>query len=84
MRENSVAPTSFWLADRGTQTPNWRRPISACHFARRLHDTGRVGWWILIAFVPLIGGIWLLILMVLEGNSGDNAYGPPPRRTPEG
>lgn len=32
---------------------------------RRLHDTNRSGWWILIAFVPLIGGIWLLVLTLL-------------------
>jgi len=32
---------------------------------RRLHDTGRSGWWFFIMFVPLIGGIWFFILMVL-------------------
>jgi len=32
---------------------------------RRLHDTGRSGWWVLISFLPIIGGIWLLILLVL-------------------
>lgn len=45
---------------------------------RRLHDTSRSGWWILIAFVPLIGGIWLLVLMVLDSH-GDNIYGPSPK-----
>ena len=30
---------------------------------RRLHDTGNSGWMILISFIPLIGGIWLLVLM---------------------
>lgn len=29
---------------------------------RRLHDSGRSGWWIFIALIPIIGGIWLLIL----------------------
>src|SRR5690606_37570519 len=28
---------------------------------RRLHDIGKSGWWILISFIPLIGGIWLII-----------------------
>ena len=37
---------------------------------RRLHDTGRSGWWWLIQFVPLIGSIWLLILTILP--SKDN------------
>lgn len=32
---------------------------------RRLHDTNRSGWWILISIVPLIGNIWFFILMVL-------------------
>ena len=31
---------------------------------RRLHDVGKSGWWILISLIPIIGGIWLLILTV--------------------
>ena len=46
---------------------------------RRLHDTGRSGWWLLIGLIPVIGGIWLLVLMVLNGNPGDNKYGPDPK-----
>jgi uncharacterized membrane protein YhaH (DUF805 family) len=46
---------------------------------RRLHDTDRSGWWFLIGFVPLIGGIWLLVLLVLEGTSGENQYGADPK-----
>lgn len=46
---------------------------------RRLHDTDRTGWWILLAFIPLIGGIWLLILFVLDSTPGDNKYGPNPQ-----
>ena len=45
---------------------------------RRLHDTGRSGWWILISLIPFVGGIILLIFMILESNAGMNAYGPPP------
>lgn len=33
---------------------------------RRLHDTGRSGWFVLIALIPIIGGIWLLVLMCLD------------------
>jgi uncharacterized membrane protein YhaH (DUF805 family) len=47
---------------------------------RRLHDTGRSGAWYFIAFIPFIGGIWLLILALLEGQQGANAYGPDPRQ----
>jgi uncharacterized membrane protein YhaH (DUF805 family) len=46
---------------------------------RRLHDTGRSGWWILISLVPVIGWIVLLVFMVLEGHPGDNEYGPDPK-----
>lgn len=46
---------------------------------RRLHDTGRTGWWILIAFVPFIGALVLLVFMVLEGQSGGNEYGTDPK-----
>ncbi|WP_017461830.1 DUF805 domain-containing protein [Dyella ginsengisoli] len=47
---------------------------------RRLHDTDRSGWWILIGLIPLIGTIWLLVLMVLEGTQGSNQYGPDPKQ----
>ena len=50
-------------------------------YVRRLHDSGRTGWWMLIAFIPLIGFLVLLIFMLLEGNPGDNEYGPPPAAT---
>ncbi len=45
---------------------------------RRLHDGGRSGWWYFITLVPLIGGIWLLVLLILEGDAGPNEYGPNP------
>ncbi|HUB18058.1 MAG TPA: DUF805 domain-containing protein [Acidobacteriaceae bacterium] len=46
---------------------------------RRLHDTNKSGWWILIAFVPLVGGIILLVLMAIEGDPSNNLYGPNPK-----
>ena len=46
---------------------------------RRLHDTGRTGWWILIGLIPVIGGIVLLIFMVLDSEPGVNEYGPNPK-----
>jgi uncharacterized membrane protein YhaH (DUF805 family) len=46
---------------------------------RRLHDTDRSGWWLLILFIPLIGAIWLLVLMVIDGTPGENQYGPDPK-----
>jgi uncharacterized membrane protein YhaH (DUF805 family) len=46
---------------------------------RRLHDTDRSGWWLLIGIVPLIGDIVLLIFFVLDGTPGDNRFGPNPK-----
>lgn len=46
---------------------------------RRLHDTNRTAWWLLIAFVPLIGAIVLLVFMFLEGTPGPNDYGRDPK-----
>lgn len=46
---------------------------------RRLHDTGRTGWWWLISFVPLIGFVVLLVFFVQDGQPGSNAYGPNPK-----
>ncbi|MFC8174337.1 DUF805 domain-containing protein [Streptomyces sp. NPDC057242] len=49
---------------------------------RRLHDTGRSGWWILIALVPFVGFIVLLVFNCLEGEQQQNAYGPNPKLAP--
>lgn len=47
---------------------------------RRLHDTDRSGWWILIGLIPLIGAIVLLVFMCLDGNRGDNRFGADPKQ----
>jgi uncharacterized membrane protein YhaH (DUF805 family) len=49
---------------------------------RRLHDTDKSGWWILIGLIPLVGFIVLLVLFVMEGTPGSNRYGPPPPNQP--
>ena len=36
---------------------------------RRLHDTGRSGWWFLIQYVPVVGPIWLLVLLARKGET---------------
>jgi uncharacterized membrane protein YhaH (DUF805 family) len=45
---------------------------------RRLHDTGRSGWWQLISLVPIVGAIILIVLCALPGQAQANSYGPPP------
>jgi len=46
--------------------------------ARRLHDTDRSGWWLLLGFVPF-AGIILLVFFVIEGTRGPNKFGPDPK-----
>lgn len=46
---------------------------------RRMHDTGRSGWWLLINFVPFIGGIWFFVLTVLDSKAESNEWGPSPK-----
>ena len=46
---------------------------------RRLHDTDRTGWWILINLVPIVGSIVLLVFYVLDGTPGQNRFGPNPK-----
>ncbi|HBS50597.1 MAG TPA: DUF805 domain-containing protein [Rhodobacteraceae bacterium] len=47
--------------------------------ARRLHDTGRSGWWLLLGLIPLVGFLVLLFFFVQPGDEATNEYGPPPR-----
>lgn len=47
-------------------------------FIRRLHDTSRSGWWILLGFIPVIGALVLLIFTVLPSQPGHNQYGASP------
>jgi len=46
---------------------------------RRLHDTGRSGWWLFIGLIPFIGGIIIFIFMVGGSQEGTNQYGPSPK-----
>ncbi len=45
--------------------------------ARRLHDRGRSGWWLLIGLVPVLGHI-LLLIWFCQPSEGDNRFGPSP------
>ena len=42
---------------------------------RRLHDTDRSGWWLLLSFIPIFGTLALLYFMVLRGTEGSNRFG---------
>src|SRR3546814_7133710 len=43
---------------------------------RRLHDTDRSGWWMLLSLIPLTGSLILLIFFVMGGTRGPNRFGP--------
>lgn len=47
--------------------------------ARRLHDTGRSGWWQLLFLIPIVGIIILIVFWVQDSRFGDNQYGPNPK-----
>ncbi|WP_028113236.1 DUF805 domain-containing protein [Ferrimonas kyonanensis] len=48
---------------------------------RRLHDTDRSGWWLLLLLIPIVGVIVLLVFMALSGQHGANEYGGDPRQS---
>jgi uncharacterized membrane protein YhaH (DUF805 family) len=46
---------------------------------RRFHDQDKSGWFVLLALIPLVGGLIVLVFMCLEGTRGPNQYGPDPK-----
>ncbi len=46
---------------------------------RRLHDTDRTGWWLLLVFLPVIGAIILLVFAAQDGTTGSNRFGDDPK-----
>lgn len=46
---------------------------------RRLHDTGKSAWYLLIALIPIVGPIALLVFLATDSTSGTNRYGPSPK-----
>jgi uncharacterized membrane protein YhaH (DUF805 family) len=49
---------------------------------RRLHDTDRSGWWLLLGLIPLVGAIILIVFLATEGQPGNNQYGTNPKLAP--
>jgi uncharacterized membrane protein YhaH (DUF805 family) len=50
---------------------------------RRLHDTNRSGFFLLLALIPAVGAIVVLVLCAMEGTPGENQYGPDPKNAIE-
>lgn len=42
---------------------------------RRLHDTDKSGWWVLLGLVPFVGGVVLFVFTVLDSTAGENKHG---------
>ncbi len=60
----------FWL---GVLIP------SIAVIVRRLHDVGKSGWFYFVVLIPLVGGIWLIVLLCTDSQVGPNQYGPNPK-----
>ncbi|NRA99739.1 MAG: DUF805 domain-containing protein [Rhodobacteraceae bacterium] len=73
--EDSGRPLSL-LVSLGLFLPNLALGI------RRLHDTNRSGWWILIGLIPLIGVLVLLYFYTRPSDEGENDHGPQPKWPP--
>ncbi|TCK27689.1 uncharacterized membrane protein YhaH (DUF805 family) [Pseudonocardia endophytica] len=48
--------------------------------ARRLHDTGKSGWWQLLALIPIVGAIILIVFWATDGHPAPNQYGVNPKQ----
>ncbi|MCD7035381.1 DUF805 domain-containing protein [Metabacillus sp. GX 13764] len=46
---------------------------------RRLHDVGKSGWWILLAFIPIVGAIVLIVFDCMESKESHNEHGTDPK-----
>ena len=46
---------------------------------RRLHDVGKSGWMYFLVLIPIIGPIWLFVLLVTDSQPGENKWGPNPK-----
>lgn len=46
---------------------------------RRLHDSGRSAWWLLLIAIPIVGWIILLVFLLLDSQPAENKYGPNPK-----
>lgn len=70
MLELSTLSTIYTLA---TFLPS----LAVC--VRRLHDVGKSGWMYFVAFIPIVGAIWWLVLFCTDSQPGSNEYGENPK-----
>ena len=70
----AIAVAPYLLYALGTLLPNLAVTV------RRLHDSDKSGWMILVSFIPFVGGLILLFFMIQEGTRGSNQFGRDPLR----
>ncbi len=58
-----ISTTAYYVAALATLLPSLAVAV------RRLHDTGRSGWWVLIGLIPVVGGIILIVLLAQESKT---------------
>jgi uncharacterized membrane protein YhaH (DUF805 family) len=74
--EAAIGPVAYAVILVFVVVATW---VSVVVAVKRYHDRNKSGWWVLIVFVPFIGGLWYLIECgFLRGTPGPNAYGPDP------
>jgi uncharacterized membrane protein YhaH (DUF805 family) len=76
--EQGQIPTIFWIVYVLSFIPMaW---VGLALAVKRWHDRDKSGWWVLIALIPIVGGIWALIECgFLDGTQGPNRFGPSPK-----
>ncbi|GAB2463169.1 DUF805 domain-containing protein [Xylanimonas ulmi] len=68
-----VAMVPLWICSLGVLLPSLAVTV------RRLHDTDRAGFWILITLVPIVGALVLLVILATPGQRAPNRFGPDPQ-----
>ena len=53
-------------------------PLCACG-VRRIHDSDKSGWFVLLSFIPIIG-LYVFVLLVQDGSKGKNRFGAKPKK----
>lgn len=58
--------------------------VGVCLVCRRLHDTGRAAWWLLVLLVPVVGFVWVMwVTLTQRGAPGNNRFGGDPAQRAE-
>jgi uncharacterized membrane protein YhaH (DUF805 family) len=74
---NSIPQSSDWIILALLAFPLlW---IGICAFVKRLHDSGKSMWYVLVGLVPFVGGFILLWFMLEKGTEGPNEHGEDPK-----